>query len=303
MHTLTCTRGLPGSGKSTWARQQDAVRVNRDDIRFSLFGTYWGGSISEEMVTKVERAIATEALKEGRNVVVDATHLRPRYLREWEKFAQAHGAEFKVKEFDTSLEDCVRRDAKRDRVVGADVIIEMAHKYMPKGRFMTYEPGEVQEDDSVPADLVQWDPNLPYHIIVDIDGTMTMGPHDRKPHDLTKVLQDKPRRAVVNLVNRLLRDGYFVTFLSGREGTKQCHDDTLNWLHKAVDKHHWNDFQLIMRKEGDYRKDSIVKKELFDQNIRGVLNTKFVLDDRDQVVEMWRKTLGLPCFQVAYGDF
>ena len=302
MHTLTCTRGLPGSGKSTWAKEQDAVRVNRDDIRYSLFGVYWGPPISEELVTKVERSIASAALKDGRNVVIDATHLRPKYLKAWDEFAQAHGAEFKVKEFDTSVAECVLRDRDRDRVVGEDVIRDMAAKYMPRGRFLTYESGEAAEPE-IPVDLATWDPNLPYHIIVDIDGTMNLGPHERHPHDLTKVLQDKPRRAVVNLVNRLLRDGYFVTFLSGREGTKQCREDTLKWLHKAIDGRFWTHFQLIMRKEGDYRKDSIIKKELFDQHIRGVLNTKFVLDDRDQVVEMWRKTLGLTCFQVDYGAF
>ena len=303
MPTLTATRGLPGSGKSTWAKEQDAVRVNRDDIRYSLFGVYWGPPISEELVTKVERSIASAALKDGHDVVIDATHLRPRYLRDWEKFAQAHGAEFKVQEFHTPVEICVNRDSARSRVVGADVILGMAEKFMPKGRFLTYEPGEKAEEPEIPVDLVQWDPNLPYHIIVDIDGTMTMGPHERHPHDLTKVLQDKPRRAVVNLVNRLLRDGYFVTFLSGREGTKQCREDTIEWLHKAIDGRFWTHFQLIMRKEGDHRKDSIINKELFDQHIRGVLNTKFVLDDRDQVVEMWRKTLGIPCFQVDYGAF
>lgn len=30
---------------------------------------------------------------------------------------------------------------------------------------------------------------------------------------------------------------------------------------------------------------------------------KFVLDDRNQVVDMWRKDLGLTCLQVDYGDF
>ena len=32
-------------------------------------------------------------------------------------------------------------------------------------------------------------------------------------------------------------------------------------------------------------------------------NILFVMDDRDQVVSMWRNELGLTCFQVAEGDF
>lgn len=57
-----------------------------------------------------------------------------------------------------------------------------------------------------------------------------------------------------------------------------------------------------MRPEGDIRKDSIVKRELFEKYVRPYYNIEFVLDDRNQVVEMWR-SLGLKCLQVAEGDF
>lgn len=57
-----------------------------------------------------------------------------------------------------------------------------------------------------------------------------------------------------------------------------------------------------MRPEGDIRKDSIVKREIFENYIRDYYNIQFVLDDRNQVVEMWR-SLGLKCLQVQEGDF
>jgi len=57
-----------------------------------------------------------------------------------------------------------------------------------------------------------------------------------------------------------------------------------------------------MRKTGDSRKDSIVKREIFEEHIKGKYRIQFVLDDRNQVVEMWRQ-LGLTCLQVAEGDF
>jgi hypothetical protein len=59
---------------------------------------------------------------------------------------------------------------------------------------------------------------------------------------------------------------------------------------------------LMMRKTGDKRKYSIVKKEIFNEHIKGKYCVDFVLDDRNQVVEMWRK-LGLVCLQVAEGNF
>jgi putative SOS response-associated peptidase YedK len=38
-------------------------------------------------------------------------------------------------------------------------------------------------------------------------------------------------------------------------------------------------------------------------SIRDNFNVEFVLDDRNSVVDMWRKELNLPTFQVNYGDF
>ena len=58
----------------------------------------------------------------------------------------------------------------------------------------------------------------------------------------------------------------------------------------------------MMRKEGDHRRDSIVKKEIYDTLIKDEFDVEFVLDDRQQVVDMWRE-IGLKCLQVAEGNF
>jgi hypothetical protein len=60
---------------------------------------------------------------------------------------------------------------------------------------------------------------------------------------------------------------------------------------------------LFMRITGDIRKDSVVKKELFDANVKGKYHINFVLDDHDQVIDLWCLELSLPCLQVNYGDF
>jgi hypothetical protein len=61
-------------------------------------------------------------------------------------------------------------------------------------------------------------------------------------------------------------------------------------------------YRLIMRATGDMRKDSIIKQELLEREIVPNSFVDFVLDDRNQVVDMWR-SLGLTCLQVDYGDF
>ena len=59
---------------------------------------------------------------------------------------------------------------------------------------------------------------------------------------------------------------------------------------------------LHMRRAGDARKDSVVKRELFDAHVRDRYNVRRVYDDRNQVVDMWR-SLGLACLAVAEGNF
>ena len=59
---------------------------------------------------------------------------------------------------------------------------------------------------------------------------------------------------------------------------------------------------IYFRKDGDYRKDTIIKKEMLEQMKADGLHPEIVFDDRDAVVEMWRE-LGLTCCQVAKGDF
>ena len=52
-----------------------------------------------------------------------------------------------------------------------------------------------------------------------------------------------------------------------------------------------------MRKENDHRPDNIVKREIYQNNIEGVYNVLFVLEDRKKVIDMYRD-LGILTFQV-----
>ena len=58
-----------------------------------------------------------------------------------------------------------------------------------------------------------------------------------------------------------------------------------------------------MRAADDYRKDDEVKFELYKENVDDKYFIHYVLDDRNQVVDMWRDKCNLTCFQVAPGDF
>lgn len=139
-------------------------------------------------------------------------------------------------------------------------------------------------------------------VIVDIDGTLALreGPRPRRPYDWHRVGEDAPNRPVIATVEALAAAGHRIVFLSGRASVPGCREDTRDWLERHLDFD--GEIELYMRAEGDHRRDAIVKRELFEAHLadRDIL---CVIDDRDQVVRMWRDELKLPCFQVADGDF
>src|SRR5258707_7695188 len=104
--TLVITRGLPGSGKTTWAsswiteRVPGArARINRDDLRHTLFGLYWGLTPEQEAtVACVERAAVETLLRASVSVVVDDTNLRPEDAFAWADLAASCGVSFNVQD-------------------------------------------------------------------------------------------------------------------------------------------------------------------------------------------------------------
>lgn len=140
------------------------------------------------------------------------------------------------------------------------------------------------------------DETLPKGIICDLDGTLSLI-HNRSPFDASKCEQDKPNIPIVNLVKNYKKLGYKILLLSGRDGKYES--QTISWL----EKHGVIYDALWMRKPKDNRKDAIIKEEIFRIEIENKYYVEFVLDDRNQVVDLWRKDLKLPCLQVFYGDF
>nr|WP_240918294.1 polynucleotide kinase [Rhodococcus sp. 14C212] len=121
---------------------------------------------------------------------------------------------------------------------------------------------------------------------------------DRSPYHWHRVGEDSLSPAVMAAVTAFAAspDEPAIVLVSGRDGV--CRPETEQWLAE----HRVPYTELHMRAPGDNRKDSIVKAELFDRYVRHRYRVVAVLDDRDQVVRMWRR-MGLVCFQVAEGDF
>ena len=135
MTRLLITRGLPASGKTTFARklQPMVVRVNRDDLRHMLHGRRLFTQWAEGQVTVVQHAMVESLLRAKADLIVDDTNLRPHTVREWAELAARFRAGFEVHDFtDVPLEECLRRDAERpeqDRV-GEEEIRRMHARFL-----------------------------------------------------------------------------------------------------------------------------------------------------------------------------
>ena len=125
MAKLIMCKGLPASGKSTWAKTQDAVVVSKDEIRKYTKG--------EESVRKERDALVSLGIQLGLDVIVDDTNLNPIHEVRLREIASKYGAEFEIKEFDIDVNEAIKRDIERGTKVGAGGIRMMYNKYIKKG--------------------------------------------------------------------------------------------------------------------------------------------------------------------------
>lgn len=275
---LLALKGLPGSGKTTFAKQlvdDGWCRVNKDDLREMLYNSKWSKS-NEGFVLALRDEIIIRSLVIGKNVVVDDTNLDPKHADQFKSIASEFLADYEEKLFDTPVEECIRRNSIRANPVPERVIWDMYHRYLVKAP--------------------KYDDNKEEAIIVDVDGTLAHIVDGRNPYDASRAMNDKLDDAVGCITAMAYQNGYKVIILTGRSAEhKQVTED---WL--AVNGIEYDG--IYTRASGDNTKDAIVKRDIYKRFIEPKYNIKFVLDDRNQVVDMWRE-LGLKCLQVQPGDF
>jgi predicted kinase len=304
MRTIILTVGVPGSGKDTWATQEMSrypgkyKRVNRDLMREMLDADQCHNR-NELFINVIRDRTVEYALGKGYDVILSDTNLRPDTFNSMVEIGRRIGnVRVMEKKFDIPLKVCKERNRNRDRVVPEHVIDRMYKKFKNikdiPNKDVYVAAGEIQPPE--------WDESKQDCIIVDIDGTIAKNV-TRSYYDMTKVYEDDVIRPIVNLVEVLAPEGSDtkIIFLSGRDGISE--GDTRRWIKDKAWIHggeeRWN---LLMRKTGDSRKDSIVKEEIYKQHVEPYYNVRYVVDDRPQVIRMW-KTMGLTVLQVNDLEF
>ena len=294
--------GLPASGKSSWAKEKIeedrhngiiTKRVNKDDLRAMMDNSIHSKE-REKFVNDIQYTIVTDALLSGYDVIIDNTHLNPVHFDKVQELVQEISNNIKKdidlekKFFDTPVQECIRRDSNRPEYVGKAVIMDMYNKYLAK--------------ENTPS--VKYNPSLLNCVIVDVDGTLAIR-GERNPYEYWKATRDKLNVPVANLLCDIqMQSKDLVTvIMTGRENL--CDEDgytisdlTQRWL---IDNHIHYD-EIHVRKNGDHRPDFEVKKELYEKLVKDQYNVLYVIDDRKQVIDMWREQ-GLTVLDVAGHEF
>jgi 5'(3')-deoxyribonucleotidase len=147
-------------------------------------------------------------------------------------------------------------------------------------------------------------------IICDLDGTLADCSH-RQHHvqpeagnrkdwkAFFKTIEDDTVNQDLNEVLKVLHQFYDIYFVTARPN--DYYGPTVRWLLESAE---WqkDEYNIIMRRKGDFRADTIVKQEILDGIKADGHQILMVFDDRKSVVNMWRANNLFTC-QVADHDF
>lgn len=304
MAYIEVTIGASSSGKSTYAAAEVKksrgmlIEINRDNTRKSLFAIrgwndYKFSKEREDLVTSVQDATIESVLASGKSVIISDTNLNETHRAKFRDLAEAKGIEYKEIWFDVPLDELKARNKTRGPWKLPEEVVERMH-----GQFVaqfdetkrSYVPDYAAEVETYVPDTTK-----PMAVMFDTDGT-TATMVNRGPFDWFKVHTDLPKYNVINHAKDLKARGVTIINLSGRDGV--CKQETSDWYDKVGmpnDAH-------FQREAGDQRSDNIIKKEIFFRDIAPNYNVLYCVDDRNQVVDMWRE-INVECWQVAPGNF
>lgn len=296
---LIITRGLPASGKTTFAREwvaedpDNRVLVEKDEIRkrSELFqgGVYNHKRGDESIVVQERDRLIIVSLSQGKSVISSDTNLHQPHITQMSAIAKAHNADIKVVSFlDVPLKELIERDKKRENSVGEQVIRRMFH----------------QQVKTMPT-FLKYNQNLPMVLVTDLDGTLTLGPKNRSPYEWHKVGNDDINLGVSHILDAVRLMNYCKVFIfSGRN--EVCRPETEAWL----EKHDIEYDALYMRPqflEGtnieDNRSDEIIKAEMIETHIKDKYNVLIWFDDRVRIATMLRDVYGINVAQMGDARF
>lgn len=289
MKQLILLVGPPGSGKSS-----KAYKI-RDDENFAY--------INQDSQGKEHLQLFNKALLERQSIVVDRMNFNKEQRNRYLEPAKKQGYNTKIIVLHESYETCLNRCLKR---IGHETIKdEVDAKSALNMFFAKYERVEDNETDVI--ERIWPDGPKPFAIICDLDGTLCNIDHrlhhvrrtDDKSKDWKSFFEGIPNDSVNDWCKTILNgieSNQYIVLCSGRPDSYR--KITEEWLKNNDISYN----KLFMRNRADHRQDNITKELILDFEILTRYTPYFAIDDRSQVVEMWRKR-GIICLQCNEGDF
>lgn len=303
---IILTRGIQGSGKSTWARKWieedpiNRVRINNDDIR-NMLGKYWVTE-REPLVSEIKQNIVTNAMQRGYDIVIDNMNLNPKEIKLWENIVNENNNfisknniqtalvqwkyEIEFKDFFIPLEECIRRDAMRPNPIGEKVIRDTWRRYK---HFI-----QTSEVERYVNNLKRYE-GKPKCIVIDMDSTVCFNMSKRPwfgEGAAEGMINDVPNTGVCDVI-RQLQEEYLIVVATGRDTSQE--EVTKQWLAKQG----INVDEYFFRTNGDYRKGVEVKKEEIT-SILEKYDIVAIFEDCEPIVQMYRD-MGLTVLQPNSG--
>lgn len=307
---IILTRGIQGSGKSTWAKawvEEDPtnrIRFNNDDMRY-MGGVYWPSSNKaltkrEDALKKIRQFAIKTYMDAGYDIVVDNMNLNPKEYDTWNNICKnfnetckEYNYSIEYKDFFIPVDECIRRDAARPNPIGAKVIKETFRRYRNV-------IANALNTGYIESRKVQ-DPNKKNCILVDMDATLCFNTTGRPffgAGAAEGMYNDIPCKEMVHLVNTYLKDDSVdVIILTGREDTPEIRKATEEWCKQNLIK---MPYKVLMRPYKDFSHGEDCKLNLYKNYVESKYNVLFILEDSSKVVKKWRDN-GLICLQVNEG--
>lgn len=320
---MILTVGVPGSGKSTVAKQikaadpENVVIVERDQTRSNLFGEkYHKGNFpkrEENQVTAVNNALIKKGLREGKTVIVSDTNLNFRTVGALAKTARDYGADLSFEHLDVDPQECKRRNRARgaaggrevpdhvmDRMisqsygddghlkemkVGANGAVFFVPQSTPGSRLIDSYNKKAEFDHPMVDEAV---------VFVDVDGTLANNGADasyylNNPNNSRKNFEGFFRSIAKAPVNENVRD--LANRMRQEEGVGIVvltgrSDSHAKELLEFIKKSGIKASRVIAKKDGDYRPDSDFKHEVITSLKSEGLVPVHALDDRESSIRI-----------------
>lgn len=304
MSNIIFTRGLPASGKSTWAKAwvaadpENRVRINKDTIRHELFGDATRhDKTASGLVAAEENNQIQKAVKAGKDIILDNTYvITPQVTKKLKFLRNLKGVQnITHRDFPITLEEAKRRNSQRERQVPEEIMDGFSKFLGPKGQFPVF-PGTYP---TTPVVLPETK-NPTYAF--DMDGTLVdtrdvvhwvQRDKDRDYDSFHRLSEFSPANESVKAIALSAKKrGYSVIITTAR--SEDYRETTQKWL----DDHNVPYDNIFMRPRTDSRPDYFIKKDMFAIITEHYRILK-VVDDNPQAIQAW-KEVGASVIEIPY---